>query len=125
MTRLWEIDHPYYASEGDYQVRDRHAVYSSWQDFTVSIFHSGDPNLNFLYRWDWDKPGYHGWEGPEVLRLYFVLQRKGICSSVQMPVAEADEPAVRAWLVERARTVVDVWAPIALHGAADAESGPR
>ena len=46
--------------------------------------------------------------------MYWVLQRKAILRSTVCVVTEADEPAVRAWLAERARTIAAIWEPIGL-----------
>lgn len=33
IAHLWEVDHPYYCSEGNYFSNDCHADYGSWQNF--------------------------------------------------------------------------------------------
>lgn len=116
-THLWEVDHPYYCAEGNYFKTGQHEHHASWQDFTAETsFVDGDRDLNFLIRWDWRKPGFHDWDGTEYLLLFFVLQRKAWLLSKQIAVTEADEPAVRAFLEDCARTMRDTWAPI-LDGA--------
>ncbi len=45
------------------------------------------------------------------------MPRKSQCMSYEIPVTEADEPAVRAWLQERTRNLAALWAPIALEPA--------
>jgi hypothetical protein len=112
---LWEIDHPYYCEPGNFFKNGQHTNFDSWQQFVdETLFATGDPDLNLLFRWDWHKPGHHDWDGPEQLLLFFVLQRKSFNCSVQIAVTEADEPAVRAWLAERAKTITAIWAPITL-----------
>jgi len=113
---LWEIDHPYYAQEGNYYSRDQqcHTRFASWDEFTETTFFDGDRDLNLLYRWDWQKPGFHEWDGEEQLKLFFILQRKAICCSVEMSITEAEEPRVRWFLQECAQTMRAVWEPIAL-----------
>jgi hypothetical protein len=112
-TRLWEIDHPYYCQEGNYFKTGQHTPFGSWTDFAEeTLFFSGDRDQNCLIRWDWRKPGFHDWDGPEYLLLFFVLQRKAWLCSVEMPVTEADEPAIRAFLAECAQTMRATWAPL-------------
>jgi hypothetical protein len=44
--------------------------------------------------------------------VFWVLQHKAILRSTECTVIEADEPAVRAWLTERAATIRAVWEPL-------------
>lgn len=127
MKKLWEVDHPYYCTEGNYFVGgarwdEVHTEYDSWQEF-YDAWGGTDEDLNFVFRWDWqraDPSDYayeleHGEElPPDTLQVFWVLQRKAILRSTTCIVTEADEPAVRAWLTERARTVAAVWAPLEL-----------
>ena len=113
ITHLWEVDHPYYCQEGNYFKPGQHTHFASWAEFTEeTLFVTADRDQNFLIRWDWRKPGFHEWEGQEYLLLFFVLQRKAILCSVEMPVSEADEPAVRCFLTECAQTMRATWEPL-------------
>jgi len=112
IVQLWEIEHPYYASEGNHYKAGLHNLFASWAKFTETTLYDGDRDMNLLYRWDWRKPGHHEWDGTETLLLFFILQRKAIACSAEMPITEADEPAVRAWLISCAATVRDTWAPL-------------
>lgn len=110
---LWEIDHPYYCEPGNFFKNGQHTAFASWQEFAEeTVFATGDRDLNLLFRWDWRKPGHHDWDGPEQLLLFFVLQRRSFNCSAEMPVTEADEPAVRAFLAECAQTMRATWAPL-------------
>jgi hypothetical protein len=61
-VHLWEIDHPYYCAEGNYFKTGQHSTWDSWQAFAEdTVFTTGDRDLNFLFRWDWRKPGHHDW----------------------------------------------------------------
>lgn len=111
---LWDIDHPYYCNEGNFYERGLHNHFASWDEFTETLFFSGDRDQNLLFRWDWRKPGFHDWEGEEYLLLFFVIQRKGFNCSCQIPVTEADEPRVRWFLEECAKTMAAIWAPLEL-----------
>jgi len=111
---LWEIDHPYYANEGNFYKDGLHNLFDSWGEFAETAFFDGDRDLNLVYRWDWRKPGSHDWDGEECLLLFFILQRKAICSSAEIAVTEADEPRVREFLESCAQTLASIWEPIPL-----------
>jgi hypothetical protein len=112
-VHLWEVDHPYYCQEGNYFKTRQHTRFQSWTYFVENTaFVTADRDQNFLIRWDWRKPGFHDWDGPEYLLLFFVLQRKAILCSVEMPVTEEDEPTVRAFLTECAQTMRATWEPL-------------
>ena len=119
---LWEIDHPYYCTEGNYYARPDqglHTRYDSWAEF-IADWGNTDPDMNLVFRWDWNRSDPQDYEpyGEEVpadtLQVFWVLQRKAILRSTECIVTEADEPAVRAWLADRAKTVAAIWEPIAL-----------
>lgn len=114
---LWEYDHPYYCEEGNFYKVDCHDKFESWAEFTETLFHGGDRDLNLLFRWDWKL-----WGGDDVddlpegerrheLLLFFVLQRKAILCSASIDVTPEDEPAVREWLAECAKTITALWEP--------------
>lgn len=108
---LWEIDHPYYGADGyENEATD-------WREFATEIANHLDTDLNHLYRWDWHKPGFHNWEGSEVLALFFIMPRKSSCMSYRIPVTEADEPAVRQYLEAMARHVAGLWEPVPIAAA--------
>ena len=119
MTHLWEIDHPYYASQGNYYARPDeglHAEFSSWAEFYED---QGDADLdmNLVYRWDWTVPDPNDYEDgeelpPETLDLFYVGQRKALLRSVSVEIQREDEPAIREWLVVRAEHMRRVWEPL-------------
>jgi hypothetical protein len=123
MTRLWEVDHPYYCSESNYYVGGLadpphdHYEFTSWAEFG---WKDSDPDLNLVFRWDWYVPDPADYEGsdvempPETLTLFVMMQRKGRFVVCSMPVDRSDELAIRAWLAERAKTIAAIWAPIEL-----------
>jgi hypothetical protein len=120
---LWEIDHPYYCTEGNYYVsglrRDEvHSSYGSWAEFHEE-WGGNDHDMNLVFRWDWKRADPDDYEDgeelpPDTLAVYWVLQRKAILRSTECVVTEADEPAVRAWLADRAKTVAAIWQPLAV-----------
>jgi hypothetical protein len=121
---LWEIDHPYYCTQGNYYARageGLHTSYESWTDF-YQDWGAEDPDLNLVFRWDWQRFDPDDYEPDQevpadVLQVFWVLQRKAILRSTSCVVTEADEPAVRKWLNERARTITAIWEPINLQAA--------
>lgn len=121
VTHLWEIDHPYYAEEGNYySSRDCHDEFESWSDFKESGVFDADRDMNLIYRWDWYKHDPADYELPDVmpegvtLKIYIMGQRKARACSQFITVTEADEPEIRAWLIECAKTITAIWAPIQL-----------
>lgn len=65
---LWEIEHPYRCEYGNFYERGLHSRYESWAEFsrpvdydrsgprltqTGTLLYSGDPDMNCLFRWDW------------------------------------------------------------------------
>lgn len=126
VTHLWQVDHPYYCTEDNFYKNGLANRFESWAEFTETTFYSGDPDMNLVFRWDW-----HSWrrhpdeslrsDSSDELVLFFVLQRKGIFCSATIPVTDEDEPAVRAWLTDRAKTIAAIWAPLDLAPAVQAE----
>ncbi|MDJ0342188.1 hypothetical protein QMK19_03180 [Streptomyces sp. H10-C2] len=122
---LWEVDHPYYCTQGNFYVgghrrADVHAEYESWTEFHAE-WGDNDPDMNLVFRWDWQRDNAEDLEegdepGPDKLLVFWVLQRKAILRSTECIVTEADEPAVRAWLVDRAITIRAIWEPLNLGG---------
>jgi hypothetical protein len=119
---LWEVDHLYYCSEGNYYVgglhwSDVHTEYESWADF-MEDWGNLDDDLNFVWRWDWNRQDpndvtEYGFDPePDVLRIFWVLQRKAILRSTFVVVTESDEPAVRTWLEAKARHMRRLWEPL-------------
>lgn len=115
--RLWVPDHPYYCNEGNYYKPGHHHEYASWATF-MREFGDSDPELNLVYRWDWrrewddDTSDYHPTRPGTKLLVFAMLQRKGICQSYEVSVLPDDEPAIRAWLIERLRHLLAVWTPL-------------
>ncbi|SCK20289.1 hypothetical protein YUYDRAFT_02112 [Streptomyces sp. ScaeMP-e48] len=117
---LWETDHPYYCTEGNYYRNGNHLTYDSWAAFHAE-WGGLDPDMNLVFRWDWQRadPADYAYEleqGEELpgdtLKVFWVLQRKAILRSTECAITEADEPAVRAWLTERAAHMRLLWEPL-------------
>lgn len=119
--RLWEVKHPYYCSDTNYYVSGLenppggHHEFGSWAEFD---WKDSDADLNLLVRWDWmvpDPADYGDEPVPgERLHLYWLLQRKGNFMVTSFPVQRDEEPEIRAWLAERAKTIAAIWAPVAV-----------
>lgn len=124
---LWEINHPYYCEQGNYYVpgtrwHEVHNSYDSWAEF-ISEWGDADPDRNLVVRWDWRRPDPSDYADgeelpPDTLEVFWVLQRKAVLRSTECTVTEADEPAVRSWLSNRARTIAALWDPF-LPGTAE------
>lgn len=120
MTELWDVDHPYYAMEGNFYKRGEHFLAESWAEFWENMKDS-DHDLDLLYRWDWQTSGHGGDE----LLLFFMGQRKARAWSYAVEVTRDDAPAIREWLTERAKTIAAIWAPIDLTPSKPAEVSGR
>ena len=121
---LWEVDHPYYCNEGNYFASESvHGHFSRWQDF-IAEFGDSDPDLNLLFRWDWDAPHVEDdsekpikWVGDEnyrdsVLKIFWMGQRKGLYHYSTVDVCRADEPMVREFLQSRWNHFKTLWEPL-------------
>jgi hypothetical protein len=122
---LWEYDHPYYCTEGNYLHSsyqkphiESHSELASWQEFKESGWFDNDRDLNLLFRWDWkawhleEPEDYPDGKEHHQLLLFFVLQRKAFNRSMHVNVTPADEAEVRAWLTDCAKTMRALWEPI-------------
>ena len=102
--RLWDVEHPYYcADQSYYKGDDNRAEYGSWQAWKEEENDQSDPDMNLLFRFDWE-------EG--TLKLYYMAQRKGYFRVEHIKVSRDDEPEVRAWLKERFAYLLKLWEPL-------------
>lgn len=119
MTRLWEVDHPYYCSETSYWDSNTTAMHETWGEFMEAEGDS-DMDYNLVFRWDW-REGKE-WELSEYngddyyrharLWLFFVGQRKGSFRSAEVKVCRADEPAIIEYLKPRWEHLKQIWEPL-------------
>lgn len=115
---LWETDHPYYMTEGNYLALGYHTRHQSWADF-LTAFGDSDLDYNYVVRWDWLEGSDWGagdYAGDDYYRngrfmVQFVFQRKALLASHEVEVCRADEPAVRAWLAPRFVYALTMWEP--------------
>lgn len=119
---LWEEKHPYRCE----QPSDSFYEYESWEDF-YRVWGESDEDLNLLFRWDWSiedargnpmAPSSDKFEKDGVLRLFWVMQRKGRLSASEVWVCQEDEEEVRQWLHKRWSHMVRLWWPVPPEGAA-------
>lgn len=133
VKHLWEYDHPYYCEIGNFLKNGYHSEFESWADFAQEVsghfidlkgsilFDPAFDELNLLFRWDWRhyedgkdpdvveeyKDEYHS----DMLKLFYIQQRKPYNSSAEIKVTVDDEPAVREWLAFRAKSMRNLWEP--------------
>lgn len=114
---LWEIEHPYYMSEGCFYSNGHHHLYESFDDF-IEEWGEYDLDMNLVFRWDWRKANPEDEREHDELLIFFVMQRKAFTTSCSILVTEEDEPAVLKYLTPRARRIAELWEPIWQAGAA-------
>ena len=122
---LWETDHPYYMTEGNYYANDCHDKYVTWAAF-LSAWGDADKDYNWVVRWDWLEGA--DWNAGEFtgdayyrngrFLVQIILQRKAILRSCEVAVCRADEPAVLEYLNDYWTYMQTMWAPLSEGGAA-------
>jgi hypothetical protein len=112
--KLYESNHPYYFSEGNYFDNSCHDI---WDDFDhyIGDFGNADIDYNLVIRWDWRNADIWEYEdGKDRLMIQMVKQRKAILCSHEIPVTEEDEPRIREYLRNHAERLAENWAPMVL-----------
>lgn len=121
-THLWEVTHPYAGPHAMYHATGHENAafvheHETWADFAANGEFGPDggldPDLNWLYRWDWhEHDDQFEDENVSTLELFFLLPRKGILSHTRITgMTPADEPAVRQYLAPFAVYMATMWAP--------------
>jgi len=128
MTHLWEAKHSYYCNEGNYFSRESVAShYDTWDEF-MDENGDCDPDMNLLFRWDWDETDEETCESTfrgntaernGALKLFWMGQRKGLYRYTIVKVSRDDESAVAAFLQERFEHLVELWEPLRLVSAGE------
>lgn len=115
---LWEYHHPYFCEDGNRYANDHHERYDSWHQFALTtLWHSGDRDMNLLFRWDWfswrrhPEPDLRSDE-PDQLCLHFVQQRRADLFSCTIKVTDEDEANVRKFLADCAAKMRELWEPL-------------
>lgn len=127
LKHLWEADHPYYMTEGNYYQNGLHREFRTLDDF-LSEFGDSDMDYNYVVRWDWLEGEDHGasafngdvYYRNGTLKIQFVGQRKALLWSCEVSVCRADESRVRSWLEPRAAYVASLWFPLTIHAPPEA-----
>lgn len=123
---LWEVDHPYYCTEGNYfSTQERHQTifrFKSWGEFLAEM-RDADPDYNLIFRWDWREGRDHElaeYNGDDNYRhaefvMFVMHQRKGYHSTSIVEVCRADEPQIIEFLRPRFAHLLKLWEPLAKH----------
>ncbi|MEO9633076.1 MAG: hypothetical protein ABJG14_21870 [Sulfitobacter sp.] len=119
--RLWEVDHPYYMTAGNYFKAGMHTEWESLEDY-LAEFGETDIDRNLVIRWDWREG--EGWELPEYsgsdtdkigrLMIQMIGQRKALLHSHEVAVCRNDESAAREYLSHHAERIAQNWEPLSL-----------
>jgi len=109
--RLWDVNHPYHCNDGNFFSNDCVDNHDSWRDF-VAEQGDADKDMNLVFRWDWTATDKDEAHPRHVLQICWTAQRKGIYRTSFVRVEERDEPAIRAWLVERFTHLLKLWEPL-------------
>jgi hypothetical protein len=115
MSHLWEAHHPYYCNEGNYYapgMDQPFQEYESWADF-IDEEGDGDMDYNLLFRFDWEKKSDDNEQEHDLLKLFWMGQRKGLYRWTTIQITDDDEPAVKEWLTIRWQYLMRLWEGIA------------
>lgn len=132
---LWEIKHDYYCNEVNYYSNECTIYFETWDCF-LSEFGDADQSMNMIFRWDWEECSLEDYEEEEevvssygrekfsepydgnddyrngLLHLCYMMQRKGIYTSIYVKVSRNDEPKVRKFLEQHWNYLKEIWEPI-------------
>jgi hypothetical protein len=114
MKNLWEVDHPYYMTEGCYFDRTCHNEYESFDDF-LEEWDGADVDYNWVIRWDWISDLEGNALKSEQLRIQFFAQRKGYPITCFINnIKREDQDKVIAFLKPYAEYMAEMWQPFKL-----------
>lgn len=109
--KLYEANHPYYCSEGNYYNNDCHTTWETWDDF-IEVWGGVDKDYNLIWRWDWHEgEDYELKEGECILRVHMVLQRKASLISHDISVRRDEEFVIREFLESYWEIMKKMWSP--------------
>lgn len=122
IKHLWEYEHPYAATPGNFYMAGeerRYASLAEWAAWNMTNEGQRDPTLNHIWRWDWEitydkAPGdarHEYTREVHTLHLFWVALRKARLFSHHIAVTPDDEPAVRELLQQHAEVVRRYWLP--------------
>ena len=124
---LWEVEHPYRCEDANYMGKSKSwgDVDLTWAEFVEQGNPDWDPELNLVFRWDWecadayrkendgDSPWWCGEVYGDRLTLNVEPERSVVALSLQHDVQKSDEPAVRKFLTESWAAMLELWTPFA------------
>jgi len=126
MKHLWEVEHDYYCHEENFFSNDTVDHCESIDEF-MTVHAGADMNMNLIFRWDWieEDPTFNGdvHFRNGVLKVFWMLQRKGIYRCTTVAVCRADEPKVIAFLEPRRQHLLALWEPLVSRPAVSIEKG--
>lgn len=121
--RLWEVEHDYYCSEGNYlkprdyphdEFESVDALLGISEDIFGEGFGDADMGMNLVFRWDWRTDED---TGEERIAIFLVFQRKGFYRSIGAPISsdpekrDSEEKALYDWLRPRWEYMRSLWEP--------------
>lgn len=107
MKHLWEIEHAYYCNEGNYLSGESVGEnYENWKDFAEE-YKDVDKDYNLLFRYDWMEE-----DGQNVLKIFWVGQRKGLYRYSIIKVLKSDEQKIIEFLLPFWKHMKKLWHPI-------------
>lgn len=122
MLELKETNHSYYCSDSNYYVDgyDNFGLseFESWEEFKEEWLDDDgqlDNDLNHLFRYDICKQEDYEEESTDgyMLKLYFILQRKGNFVPVHVKnIEEKDMPEIESFLKQRWEYMKSQWAEV-------------
>ncbi len=131
MPHLWEVQHPYYMTEGNYHSTNCIDTFDTWQDF-LEEWGGSDLDYNWFVRWDWIEArtpaeeeeyeqGIGFYDGDDSRRharflLQVIGQRKASLRSCRISVCRNDEAAILDFLRPRWEYMREMWAPLSNAG---------
>lgn len=117
--KLYEVDHPYYMTQGCYFSNECHNFYNSWEEF-LEEWGDAELDYNWIIRWDWVTPDPEDYddsypnpfkEGEASFKIQFFHQRKAYPTSNEVKVHVDQEPMIREYLKKYWEYMKEMWEP--------------
>ena len=114
MDSIFDIEHSYYMSSGNFYSNDSHSEY---EDFSCFLEEWGELDIDYnrVHRWDIikrdpddysdDDDQYDGY----ILEVYYVMQRKASLFSVCIRVTRYDEKRIIKFLKPHSKYNSNLW----------------
>lgn len=113
MKSLFEYQHPYYMTEGNYFASSRdgcHFNFKTLEDF-LAEWGEADLDYNRVHRWDLSEDTDENDQplGTWTFKVYYVLQRKANLISCHVTVNKQDEDQIKEFLKPHAEANAKLW----------------